>query len=286
MDNNDYLILKYLSQFDKPVAISEEKVPDEIRNNLEFFGLDVNKHPNSIWVRLFMLEKQNLIKHPYPQSWEITPHGREQYSDFHYELTGNPIGAIIIKTTIKEACEIIFSKHLEAGNIIWTKEAFKLKYPENLNEARDRMLQEGIIHKANSRILTTFIDSDYEDAKSYEEASIMRKEKNKPLPSTHIKEQYNISGTKGTAVGKVTGLQNEVKTIPATTKKEKNWKEVLKEEVTKHGVKYLFTALTFFTIGLISGKGCNLRDHQERNIQSNSTKKDSVQSNQDSSYHY
>jgi hypothetical protein len=182
MDKRDYYLLKYLSQFNGSAEIDEDKVSDEVKNNLEFMGLDINRHPNSIWVRLFLLEKQKLVKEISSTRWEITPFGREQLRNLHFELFREPLPHIILDTSISEACEIIFKEHIERGSVMWTGDAFELNWPKNGFDALNKMLHEGILFKTDTHPDVTMIASDYENAKSYEEAKQIRQAaKDKPL---------------------------------------------------------------------------------------------------------
>jgi hypothetical protein len=188
---------------------------------------------------------------------------------------------------INATCEQIFKHLKEKGKIHWHSGTYSL-FPRDANEATELMERQGVVYTKTTGTIpsrTTRLEPDIINATSYNEALRMIGEKNKPSPSTHIAEQYNFPNTHGTAIGKVSGSQNEIKTVQTTPKKERGWKDILREEVIKHGVRYLFTALIFFTTGLITGKGCSRADHQDKNIQSNSIKKDSVLSNQDASRH-
>jgi hypothetical protein len=194
MNNRDIFLMKYLSKFHTPVKIQEETAPEEMRNYFVFKGLDVSQDMNSIWVRLHNLKDEKIVRGS-AQTWEITDFGREQYSQLYYQYMGQPIGAIVINTTIKEACEMIFKEHLDKGSVIWTKELFKLKHPINLNEAKEKMLHEEIIYKTNSNVQTTMIAHQYEDTKSYEEAKELLRQKKHPSVQNiqNIDKNYGIA---------------------------------------------------------------------------------------------
>lgn len=254
--------------------------PDEERYHYHLTILDMLKLEHSLSKHIL-----DLLWHEDPKKIEVTngladpnlrlsPYGRE------YAKKLNPPKM----TDIEEACEKIFQLHITNHSIHWTKDDYHSI--QHSSEALPLMIDAGVIKsEPQGNSIRTRLAFPIRNANSFEEALKMLEEKNKPLSSTHISEQYNFPHTQGTAIGKVSSFQNEIKTVQTTPKKERSWKDILKEEVIKHGVRYLFTALIFFTTGLITGKGCSRADHQDKNIQSNSIKKDSVLSNQNAYRH-
>jgi|GEM_PF-6220668 len=88
MDSKDCLLLEYLARFNEPVEIEEHKVPDEIRMNFQFMGLDKYKYPNSIWVKLFELSTFNLVRHKHSDVWEITETGKNALKSYKTKQRG------------------------------------------------------------------------------------------------------------------------------------------------------------------------------------------------------
>jgi hypothetical protein len=79
-------------------------------------------------------------------------------------------------------CEILFQMHKNDNHSVpWIRDTYKGK-PKNIDTAKEMLIQRGIIHsKTKGNIKTTYLDPEYFEVASYEEAKrIVDAAKHKP----------------------------------------------------------------------------------------------------------
>ena len=156
---------------------------------------------------------------------------------------------------LADVCEMIFKRHLELGAVIWVRGTFELSI-KNLYPARDKMIHEGIIFKTKSNAFTTLIAHEYENATSYNEAIEIRRELNKPTPTS-----VTTVTTHGTNSPALVGSGTQTTTINDTkAPAQKHWLirglEWIWEQIKKPLGIVFSTGIIAFLSGLKVGQSC------------------------------
>lgn len=86
LDNKDMLLLELLLKSEGLFEAKEESVPIEIRSEFLYFGLDKDRFPDSLIVRLHNLSIYGLVNEKYSNRWEITDAGKYKLEQVKKEV--------------------------------------------------------------------------------------------------------------------------------------------------------------------------------------------------------
>jgi hypothetical protein len=147
-------------------------------------------------------------------------------------------------------CEILFQMHKnENHSVPWIKDTYKGK-PKNIDTAKEILIQRGIIHsKTKGNIKTTYLNSEYFEVASYEEAKRMIDvAKHKPS---------DISTTTGTGMAMAYSQAVESARKPATRRSKttgtKHPQKTIRSKPRRSGSKNLLTTISVILAILFIG---------------------------------
>jgi hypothetical protein len=256
MEDKDYLLLEYLSQFDKPIKIVEKNMPDEIKANFQFFGLDKDKYPNSIYVRLFELSKYKFAISRYAGMYEITDLGRTELQK--YQERNAP------KLFAKQ-CDAVLrfinaaDKNGNTHNTVEISEALSLDY-DTVEAIAEEFNQRGLIKLSSTSGHYNF--HVMPAAHLFAKKTSFLLEKEKELSGGGIHNSFNKTTT-NTTHGANSSIASENSKVEQTINPEpkapakKKWWELIWEALQKPLIAAITAAIPSFIAGLLSGQGCN-----------------------------
>ncbi|PWT96805.1 MAG: hypothetical protein C5B52_14870 [Bacteroidetes bacterium] len=87
--------------------------------------------------------------------------------------------------SLLQTVQIIFNEHKETGGpLVWTKETMLPGAPVDWQQAKDYLIQKGIISTHPASDIITVLNTEYRDCASYNEAEMLWKSTHKNSPGT------------------------------------------------------------------------------------------------------
>ena len=89
---------------------------------------------------------------------------------------------------LSQTMQVIFNEHKETGGpLVWTKETLSPEPPLTLQEAKNSLIQKGIISTHTASPIITVLNTEYRNCRSYDEAEMLWKEHHKSKATTSEK---------------------------------------------------------------------------------------------------
>lgn len=270
MEDKDYLLLQYLSQFDSPIKLEEKDVPDDIKANFQFIGLDRYKYPNSIYVRLFDLEKNKLVYSRYSRMYQITDLGRTELKN-HQERNAPKVFAKLCDTVLRFIND--GDKKDISYNTLDISEALNFDY-DTVEIIAEEFEQRGLIKLSttnghyNFHVMPT--------AHSFAKKTSFAFEKEKELSVGGIYNSFNTT-TSNTTHGANSPIASEHSKNEQTFNPEpkapekKKWWKALFEWLWEQVKKPLVTAISSAIVGFFTGRATKTEQPQLNNQKQSQT---------------